>query len=103
MSFIAPDEKTDDSMRAFAAKFRARNGNIKAFAPLGYDAANILMAGIAKAGKPDRATIIISLHGADFEYSGVTGKSHFQSDGNNSRRSVYFFTVKDGRFEPIHN
>lgn len=101
MTFIAPDEKTNDAMRAFAEKFRPKYGAIKAFAPLGYDAANILMAGIAKAGRVDKGAIIAALHGADFEYTGVTGKSHFEADGNNSRRSVYFFAVKNGKYEPL--
>ena len=101
MSFIAPDEQTNDITRSFADKFRKQYGGIKAFAPLGYDAANVLMNGIEKAGKSDKASIIAALHSPDFNYSGVTGESHFESDGNNSRRRVYFFVVKNGKFEPV--
>ncbi len=101
MSFIAPDEKTNDMTRSFADKFRKQYGGIKAFAPLGYDAANVLMNGIEKAGKAEKGSIIQALHSADFNYSGVTGDSRFQPDGNNSRRTVYFFIVKGGKFEPI--
>jgi branched-chain amino acid transport system substrate-binding protein len=103
MSFIAPDEKTNDATRAFSLKFRQRYGSIKAFAPLGYDAANILMAGLANAGKADKASVISALHSVDFEYSGVTGKSKFQADGDNTRRSVYFFIVRGGKYEPLVN
>ena len=103
MSFIAPDERTNDATRAFAEKFRKRYGSIKAFAPLGYDAANILMVGIAEADKPDRRAIISVLHSAAFEYSGVTGMSHFEANGDNSRRAVYFFVVREGKFVPITN
>lgn len=101
MSFIAPDEMTSDATRTFAEKFRQKYGGIKAFAPLGYDSANILMNGIEQAGKPDKKAIIAALHSPDFKYSGVTGESRFEADGNNSRRSVYFFIVKDGKFRPV--
>jgi branched-chain amino acid transport system substrate-binding protein len=101
MSFIAPDEKNSEITKSFAATFRQKYGTIKAFAPLGYDAAAILMAGIAKAGKADRGAVIAALHAADFEYSGVTGKSHFEQNGDNARRSVYFFVVKNGKYEPV--
>ncbi len=101
MSFIAPDEKISDATRTFAEKFRQKYGGIKAFAPLGYDSANILMNGIEKAGKPEKKAVIAALHSPDFRYSGVTGESHFEADGNNSRRTVYFFIVKDGKFRPV--
>jgi len=101
MSFIAPDEATNNATRAFGEKFRKQYGGIKAFAPLGYDATRVLIAGIQKAGKPDRQAIIAALHAGDFSYAGVTGESRFDNDGNNSRRSVYFFTVKNGKFTPV--
>jgi len=103
MSFIAPDEKTNDATRSFAEKFRQKYGGIKAFAPLGYDAANVLIAGIQKAGKPERSAIVAALHSPDFKYAGITGESRFESDGNNSRRKVYFFEVKNGKFEPAQS
>jgi len=101
MSFIAPDESVSDATRKFAETFRQKYGSIKAFAPLGYDAANILMLAIQKAGKADKTAIIDTLHSDGFEYSGVTGESKFLPDGNNSRRSVYFFEVRQGRFVPL--
>jgi len=101
ISFTAPDESVNESTRNFANKFRQQYGGIKAFAPLGYDAANVLMSGIERAGKTDGAAIIATLHSPDFSYTGVTGESRFDSTGNNSRRSVYFFTVKNGKFNPV--
>jgi len=101
VSFIAPDSKANDQTRSFADKFRQKYGDIKAFAPLGYDAANVLMTAIEKAGKTDKAAIVAALHSADFGYTGVTGESRFDAEGNNSRRSVYFFVVKSGKFEPV--
>lgn len=103
VSFIAPDESVNANTQGFAQKFRQQYGTIKAFAPLGYDAANILIAGIEKSGKPDRAAIISAMHAADFSYTGVTGESRFDSAGNNSRRTVYFFVVKNQKFIPLPN
>jgi branched-chain amino acid transport system substrate-binding protein len=101
MTFIAPDERTSETMHTFAEKFRTKYGSIKAFAPLGYDAANILLAGIAKAGNTDHASVIAALHSQDFEYSGVTGKSRFEPNGNNMRRTVFFFQVSGGQYQPV--
>lgn len=101
MSFIAPDASVNEKMRAFAERFRKKYGEIKAFAPLGYDAAGTLFAGIERAGSTDRAAIIKALHSSDFSHSGVTGESRFESNGNNARRTVYFFVVKDGSFRPF--
>lgn len=101
VSFIAPDEKSSDVTRSFGEQFRQKYGQIKAFAPLGYDATNVLLTAIEKAGKPDKNAVISTLHAPTFRYNGVTGESSFDADGNNSRRSVFFFEVKDGKFEPV--
>ena len=103
MSFIAPDEKTNEATQSFAEKFRQKYGGIKAFAPLGYDAANVLIAGIQKAGKLDKAAVVAALHAPDFKYAGITGDTRFESDGNNSQRRVYFFEVKNGKFAPVES
>lgn len=101
MSFIAPDEKTNAATISFATKFRERYGAIKAFAPLGYDAGNVLLTALESAGRPDKAAIISALHSPTFRYEGVTGESVFDSDGNNSRRNVFFFVIRKGKFESI--
>jgi branched-chain amino acid transport system substrate-binding protein len=103
MSFIAPAETTSPTTRAFAERFRKQYGSIKAFAPLGYDSTNILLAGITNAGRLNRAAVITALHANDFGFSGVTGESHFETNGDNTRRTVYFFEVKNGKFVPIPN
>lgn len=101
MSFIAPDARSSEAARKFSDKFRAKYGAVKVFAPLGYDAANVLLTGIASANSTDRGAIIKTLHSESFKASGVTGESRFESNGDNSRRQVYFFTVKSGKFEPV--
>jgi branched-chain amino acid transport system substrate-binding protein len=101
MSFIAPDARSNDAAGQFAQKFRAKYGAVKVFAPLGYDAANILMSGISAAGSTDRATIVRALHSDTFKAAGVTGESSFAKNGDNAKRRVYFFTVKSGKFEPV--
>jgi branched-chain amino acid transport system substrate-binding protein len=100
VSFIAPDEKSSDAVRSFADKFRQKFGAPQAFAPLGYDAANVMLSALERAGKSERKAVIAALHAADFRYDGVTGGSSFDAEGNNSRRSVFFFQVKGGKFEP---
>lgn len=103
VSFIAPDEKSSGAVRSFADKFRQTYGAPQAFAPLGYDAANVMLSALERAGKPERQAIIAALHAADFRHDGVTGGSSFDAQGNNSRRSVFFFQVKNGKFEPAAN
>jgi branched-chain amino acid transport system substrate-binding protein len=100
MSFIAPDASTNEQTKTFSTKFTGRFGAIKAFAPLGYDAAKILAAGISAAGRADRQAVVEALHSPAFSYSGVTGESRFGDTGDNQKRQVFFYSVRDGRFVP---
>ncbi|MHB1096428.1 MAG: branched-chain amino acid ABC transporter substrate-binding protein [Gemmatimonadaceae bacterium] len=100
MSFIAPPLNAGPG-KEFADAFAAKFGAVKAFAPLGYDAMNVLAAAIAKAGTTTRQDIVRALHDSAFSYAGVTGRIAFNSNGNNTNNQLSFYTVSAGKFEPV--
>lgn len=100
MSFIAPP-LVNGQAAAFANAFSGRFGSIKAFAPLGYDAARVLLAGIQKAGSTDRQVIVNTLHSSAFTYPGITGAISFGANGNNRNKELFFYVVRSGVFTPV--
>lgn len=96
VSFIAPPWKTTKSAEAFVKKFVAKYGDIKSFAPLGYDAANILIEGIRIAGKADKKAIIAVISSSKFSYNGVVGRTSFDKKGDNTNKKLYFYKVVKG-------
>lgn len=100
MSFIAPPLDSGDAS-SFARVFATRYGSIKAFAPLGYDAARVLLAAITRAGSTERHAIVNVLHDSSFTYRGVTGAISFGQNGDNQNRQLFFYVVRNGVFVPV--
>jgi branched-chain amino acid transport system substrate-binding protein len=99
MSFIAPPWDTTPSAQQFVNKFKAKYGAVKSFAPLGFDAANILIAGIRRAGKADKHAVIGALRASDFFHDGVVGRTSFDERGDNKSKKLYFYIVEKGEFK----
>jgi branched-chain amino acid transport system substrate-binding protein len=98
MSFIAPDKESNETTKAFFEKFSAKYGKVVSFAPLGYDAAQVLMKGIQDAGSVDKKAIVAALHQQSFSFNGVTGTISFEQNGDNKNKNLSFYTVKGGSF-----
>ena len=72
-----------DFVKAYGAKYKDDKNNAKvpdALAALGYDATNLIIAGIAAAGADDTAKVKTALEGITFV--GVTGKVTFDANHN---------------------
>ena len=77
------DPKVVDFVKAYGAKYKDDKNNAKvpdALAALGYDATNLIIAGIAAAGADDTAKVKTALEGITFV--GVTGKVTFDANHN---------------------
>jgi len=98
MSFIAPDKASNQTTREFFDKFAAKYGKVVSFAPLGYDAAHVLIKAIQTAGVTEKQKIISTLHSENFSSPGVTGTISFSQNGDNNNKNLYFYTVKNGTF-----
>ncbi|PKN92723.1 MAG: branched-chain amino acid ABC transporter substrate-binding protein [Chloroflexi bacterium HGW-Chloroflexi-6] len=86
-----------DFVKNYSAKYKDENGNPKipdALATLGYDAANLLLAAIEKAGVDDPAAVKDAL--AALQYDAVSGTITFDAQ-HNPIKSAAIMQIKDGK------
>jgi branched-chain amino acid transport system substrate-binding protein len=85
---------------AFEEKYKTKyNIDIQIYAPYAYDAANILLAAMQKAGSTDPAKYLPEL--ANIQYQGVTGNIAFDEKGDIKGGGISLYQVKDGKWEYI--
>jgi branched-chain amino acid transport system substrate-binding protein len=70
----------------------------EAYAAYGYEAANVVLAAIAKAGKADRPAIRDAIF-ATKDYDGALGKWSFDANGDTTLTSLSGRQVKNGAFD----
>ena len=93
-----PKEKMPQGA-AFYDKFKAKfNADVQVYAPFTYDATNVLIAAIQKAGT-DPAKIIDAIKATSMD--GVTGKIAFDDKGDIKDGAVTVFMVKGGKWETV--
>ncbi|MGL5002856.1 MAG: branched-chain amino acid ABC transporter substrate-binding protein, partial [Casimicrobium sp.] len=94
-----PKEKMPQG-QAFYDKFKAKfNADVQVYAPFTYDATNVLIAAIQKAGSTDTKKIIDAVKATSMD--GVTGKIAFDEKGDIKDGAVTVFQVKGGKWEPV--
>ncbi len=82
----------------FEAKYKGKyNLDIQIYAPYAYDAANVLLAAIKKAGSADPAKYLPEL--ANSQYQGVTGTITFDEKGDVKGGGISLYQVKDGKWQ----
>lgn len=88
-------EDTRPVVQEFVKRYEAKYGSKPdALATLGYDATNLLIAGIEKAGKDDPALVKDALAG--LKYEAVSGNLSFDAQ-HNPIKSAAIMSVKDGK------
>jgi branched-chain amino acid transport system substrate-binding protein len=87
----------DPALATFAAAFKAEyNQDINSFAVLGYDAANMLIAAIEKAGSTDTEKIQQALENLT-GFKGVSGESTVDPKTHNPKKSASIIKFVDGK------
>jgi branched-chain amino acid transport system substrate-binding protein len=92
----APDiatEKAQKFIKDYEAKYGKKPDDVAA---LTFDAGNLLMAAITKAGAPDRQKVRDALATIQ-EFEGVTGNMQFKGTGDPIKSAV-ILQIKDGKF-----
>jgi branched-chain amino acid transport system substrate-binding protein len=84
---------------AFKAKFEAKYGTIQNYAPYAYDAMQVLVEAMKRAGSSDPAKYLSELSKTD--YQGVTGHIRFDAKGDLTGGAVTLYQVKDGKWQPL--
>jgi branched-chain amino acid transport system substrate-binding protein len=106
VSYIAPPWEDNPKAKKFVDDFTRKNGPIKGFAPLGYDAAQVLIAGLrqvnmAAPAAEIRKQLITVMHRPDFKVDGLIGQIKFRENGDNALDNTFFYRVVNGQFSVV--
>jgi branched-chain amino acid transport system substrate-binding protein len=89
------------SMDKFRADFKTKfNADVQIYAPYVYDAVNVMVAAMEKAGSSDPAKYLPVL-AATSDFKGVTGTIAFDEKGDIKNGALTLFTYKGGKREQI--
>ncbi len=82
----------------FVARYEARYGEIGSFSAYGYDAANVLIEAVRRAGKKDREAVLAQMRTIR-DFPGVLGPINFDKNGDALGKSVGVFKMESGKFK----
>ncbi|WP_223248248.1 branched-chain amino acid ABC transporter substrate-binding protein [Sulfurirhabdus autotrophica] len=85
--------------KAFADKFTAKYGQIQLYAPYCYDAVNVMISAMQKAGSADPVKYLPEL--AKINLEGVTANISFDEKGDIKGGAVTLYQVKNGKWEVL--
>jgi branched-chain amino acid transport system substrate-binding protein len=84
----------------FVTRYEARHGEIGSFSAYGYEAANVLIEAMRRAGKKDREAVLAQMHALK-DFPGILGPVNFDERGDALGKSVGIFQMKNGKFKFI--
>jgi branched-chain amino acid transport system substrate-binding protein len=76
------------------------NAEPEAYAVYGYEATRVVLEGVKRAGKKDRAAITDAITNLR-DFDGVLGKWSFDQNGDTSLKVMAVEEIKDGKFIPV--
>lgn len=85
--------------KEFNQKFTAKYGAIQNYAPYAYDAVNVLIDAMVRAGSTEPAKYLPELHKTQFK--GVTGDISFDDNGDIKAAAISLYQAKDGKWENL--
>jgi branched-chain amino acid transport system substrate-binding protein len=85
--------------KEFEARFVAKYQPIQLYAPYCYDAVNVMIAAMQKAGSADPAKYLPALAG--ISYDGVTAKIQFDEKGDLKGGAITMYQVQHGKWQPL--
>jgi branched-chain amino acid transport system substrate-binding protein len=85
--------------KAFSDRFVAKYGPIQLYAPYCYDAVNVMIAAMQKAGTADPVKYLPAL--AAITYDGVTAKIRFDEKGDLKGGAITVYQVQRGNWQPL--
>jgi branched-chain amino acid transport system substrate-binding protein len=88
------------AMEEFGKRFKAKyNADVQVYAPYVYDAVNVMVAAMVKAGSADPVKYLPEL--AKINHKGVTGAIAFDNKGDIKNGALTLYTYKDGKRDQI--
>lgn len=95
-TMIGGDMKKLPSAAGFIQEYESRFGPVGQWSAYGYDAANILIAAVTKAGQKDRSAALKAMREIP-SFNGVTGEVVFDEKGDNKNQVIGIFKVETGK------
>jgi branched-chain amino acid transport system substrate-binding protein len=83
----------------FEKRFVAKYGAIQLYAPYCYDAVNMMIAAMQKAGSAEPAKYLPALAG--ISYDGVTARIQFDEKGDLKGGAITVYQVQHGKWQPL--
>ena len=86
--------------KQFSQRYEAQfKQPIQLYAPYCYDAVNVMIAAMQRAGSADPAKYLSEL--AETEYDGVTGKITFDEKGDLKGGAITLYQIQQGKWQPL--
>ncbi len=95
-TMVGADMKKVPSAEQFVKDYEAKYGEIGQWSAYGYDAANILIQAVLKAGKKDRQEVLKAIRTIP-NFQGITGEVVFDEKGDNKNQFIGGFKVEKGQ------
>ncbi|HET7157684.1 MAG TPA: ABC transporter substrate-binding protein, partial [Burkholderiales bacterium] len=84
----------------FLQKYKAKfNQDVELFAPMGYDAAMVIVEAMKRVGSTDPAKFLPEV--GKTNYQGVIGPISFDDKGDLNNGPITIYVVKGGKWEPL--
>ncbi|MBI4352858.1 MAG: branched-chain amino acid ABC transporter substrate-binding protein [Candidatus Omnitrophica bacterium] len=99
-TMLGVDPHSLPSAKDFVARYEARHGEIGSFSAYAYDAANVLIEAIRRAGAKDRKRVLQEVRKMK-DFQGALGVVNFDEKGDAVGRSIGVFKVEEGKFKFI--
>jgi branched-chain amino acid transport system substrate-binding protein len=94
---FGPDFVNSEAAKPFLAAYKQKfNQEAAGYSIYGYDAANILLAAIEKAGTTDAAKVSEALRSQ--AWNGLMGQTEFDAKGDLKKANFVIWTIRDGAF-----
>lgn len=94
-TYAGVDPDSTSSAQTFGHDFNARYGPVPVYGAEVYDATNLLIAALTRAGRPERQAVLQAIAAMD-EFAGVTGPIRFEPNGDRHNPQVSIWRVEQG-------
>lgn len=96
---FSPSVEDQPSAKKFLDSYKAKFGEPGPYSVYAYDAANIILQGVADAKSTDGEKVAEAIH--SMTYQGAMGRIQFDQKGDVLIAPYIFWTVKEGKFVPM--
>ncbi len=99
-TMVGGDMKKVPAAQPFIQAYEAKYGELGQWTVYGYDAGNIIIQAIQKAGAKDREAVLGAMREIP-SFSGITGEVVFDEKGDNKNQFIGIFKVEGGKLNYI--